>query len=171
MVVRGKREIVINSDFMKIVVASYYRFKLHYIYTCTEFDFMDVCACNGNSLIEIECKISKSDLKKELDKPKHKYYKVGNLSYFFIPNKYYIAITQKMYEDKECVEFIKNLNPNYGIIVISDWREPHFMLEAKKLHKEKVTRKTIDNIILRATSENIGLRKKLYDLKNKKSTE
>lgn len=63
-----KREIVVNSDFMKIMVASHYRYKLNYRYTCTEFDYMDICACNGRSLIEIECKITKSDLKNEIKK-------------------------------------------------------------------------------------------------------
>lgn len=164
-----KREIKITSDFMKIVVASYYRFRLHYYHTCTEYDFMDVCCCNGKKLVEIECKISKSDLKKDKEKKKHLYYCGQKKSkYATVPNRFYYCITRKMYEDKECVQFIEDLNPNYGIFIVENWREPIRVKEAKNLHTNNVTQKLIEDIIKRITSENIGLRKKLYAIKNDK---
>lgn len=162
----GSREIVVNSDYMKIVVASHYRYKLSYKYVCTEFDFMDVCACNGRSLIEIECKISKSDLKKEIKKPKHLYYSGQKKSkYAIIPNKYYIAITKEMSEDEEVLDFIEKLNPNYGIIAIKSWRDILFYKNAKTLKKEAVTDKIKEGIVARISSENLTLRKKIYDIK------
>lgn len=169
MIANKKREIKITSDFMKIVVASYYRFKLHYYYTCTEYDFMDVCACNGKKFVEIECKISLSDLKKDKLKPKHLFYSGQKKSkYATIPNRFYYCITREMYENEKCLKFIEELNPNYGIFIVENWREPIRVKEAKNLHQENVNQNTIDDIIKRITSENIGLRKKLYKQKNDK---
>lgn len=162
----NKGEIIVNSDFMKIVVASHYRYRLNYRYTCTEYNFMDICACNGRSLIEIECKISKNDLKNEAKKEKHSYYAGKRKSkYVFVPSRYYIAITRDMYKDKEVIDFINKLNPNYGIIVVENWKEPTFVKEAKWINKEKVSEKIKDSIVARISSENLTLRKKIYDYK------
>lgn len=162
---------MINSDYMKIIVASYYRYKRGYDYTCTEWNNMDVCACDGKNIIEIECKITKSDLKKELTSKtkikKHKYYLEVNHKREYIPNKYYIAITSKMYQDKECLEIINKINPKYGVIEISNnSNEPFiFRKHAKKIHDKNITDKEKKLIIKRISSENILLRIKLYKSK------
>lgn len=155
-----------NSDYFKIVVASYFRFVSHYIYTCTEYEYMDVCACNSNYITEIECKISRSDLKKELLKDKHEYYSFSKKSkHVIVPNRYYIAIPFDMYDD-ETKDFINELNPLYGIMVVKDNEDyPIIVKEAKKLHNEKVSPKILEEIIRRMSSENISLRKKLVKLK------
>lgn len=164
-----KREINVTSDMMKIVIASHFRFKLHYYYTCTEYDFMDICCCNGKKLVEIECKISKADLKKDKLKSKHKYYSGEKKTrYKAIPNRFYYAITREMYEDNDCIEFIEQLNQNYGIMIIENWREPIIVKKAKNLHLKDIPEKFIESIIKRITSENIGLRTKLYKQKNDK---
>lgn len=170
----NKDDLTINSDYMKIVVASFYRYNRGFKYVCTEFKKIDVCASEGSSLIEIECKISKSDLKKELKKKKHDYYSFKKKrKSVIIPNKYYIAITQEMAKDKECFEIINKLNDKYGIIVVESWRCISFEKYAKKLHDDIIKIDDKDKIISRLSSENITLRKKLYDFKkdNKKSTD
>lgn len=162
-----KREIVVSSDMMKIVVAGYYRFTRQYKYTCTEYNHFDICACDGKTLIEIECKISKSDLKRETQKVKHKYYSGEKHSkYKIIPNKYFFCITRKMYEDNECISFIKELNPNYGIFIVDNWRQPIMVKQAKKLQDKDISDKIKEDIVMRISSENINLRKKIYDIKN-----
>lgn len=164
--VSKKGDIVINSDFMKIVVASHYRYKLNYKYTCTEYNFMDVCACNGRSMIEIECKITKADLKNEIKKDKHLYYSGKKKSkYKIIPNRYYIAITKEMFDDGEVIDFINKLNSNYGIIVVKNWQEPYFFKPAKWLNQNIISDKEKDKIVARISSENISLRRKIYDNK------
>ena len=106
------------------------------------------------------------NMKKELKKHKHLYYCGKTKSrYVVIPNKYYIAITYDMYKDKEVLDFIEELNPNYGIIVIKSWRDISFYKNAKNLHKEKVSDKIKENIVARISSENLVLRKKIYDNK------
>ena len=165
-------KIEINSDMIKVVVASYYRFQRLYIYTTTEYEHMDVCTCNGKYLTEIEAKISYSDLKadskkiKVYGKLKHDFYSGKCQSkYVLVPNYFYYAITEDMYFDGKSVKWIKENYPNYGIMYIRDWREPFIQKRPTMLHKNKVGQNTLDSIIKRVSSENIGLRKKLYNLK------
>lgn len=165
----------INSDYMKIIVASYYRFKRQYKYTCTEFEFMDICACNASTMIEVECKISKSDLKKEFKKPKHNKYRQASKTRDFkgmIPNRYFVAITTRLSQDLEVLDLINKLNPKYGIMVVDDldhYNGPVIIKQAKKLHDKEPDTKTMEYIVARLSSENIGLREKVYKLKNKKA--
>lgn len=171
------RGIVINSDYMKIIVASYYRYIRGYAYTCTEFKNMDVCASDGKVLIEVECKISKADLKNELKSStkikKHKYYSEGKIKTKPIPNKYYIAITEDMSKDKECFDIINSINSDYGIIIVKGFRPIDFIIKkhAKKLHANNISEKNKLYIVKRCSSESISLRKKVYDLKQKNSAE
>lgn len=168
----NKDDLIIDSNYMKIVVASFYRYNRGYKYVCTEFEKKDVCASNGETLVEIECKISKADLKKELKKKKHDYYSFKKKRRSFtIPNKFYIAITKEMFRDKECIEIIEKLNDNYGIIVVESWRNISFEKYAKKLHDNKININKKDNIVARLSSENIILRKQVYDLKKQKNTD
>src|SRR5574344_191561 len=165
-------KIIINSDMMKIVLASYYRYTLRYLYTCTEFEQMDICACNGKYLTEIEAKISYSDLKadskktKAYGKLKHDFYSGKNKSkYVLVPNYFYYCITEEMYDDGKSVKWIKENYPNYGIMWVKDWREPIITKRPTMLNKNKVGSKILESILKRISSENIGLRKKLYELK------
>lgn len=169
-------EIVINSDYMKIIVASYYRFILQNKYTCTEFERMDVCTCNDKYMIEIEIKVTKSDLKNEKKHKlkKHSRYSTGKqiINKYIIPNKYYICIPDYMLDkDKEYQKIIEDLNPKYGIMVIrhDNPTQPFEIKSAEFLHKKEVTQEIKDQIIKRMSSENIGLRQKLYDLKIKEN--
>jgi hypothetical protein len=163
---------IINSDMVKIVVASYYRFKMRYFYTCTEYENMDVCACNGKYLTEIEVKISYSDLKadakktKAYGKLKHDFYSGKNNSkYVLVPNYFYYCITEEMYDDGKSLKWIKENYPNYGIMWVKDWREPIITKRPTMLNKNKVGENILNSILMRISSENIGLRKKLYELK------
>ena len=62
-----------NSDYLKIIVASYFRFRRNCDVVCTEFEMSpknraDVVAVKDGMLIEVECKTSKADLKNEFSK-------------------------------------------------------------------------------------------------------
>ena len=162
----------INSDLMKIVIASYYRYKLHYYYTCTEYSKMDICACNGKHLTEIEVKISYSDLKadakktKTYGKLKHDFYSGKNVSkYVLVPNYFYYCLSEELYLDGKSVKYIEAEYPLYGIMYVKDWREPWIIKRPTMLNKNKVGPKILEDILMRISSENICLRKKLYELK------
>lgn len=159
-------KIIINSDLIKVVVASYYRFKMRYFYTCTEYEQMDVCVCNGKYLTEIEVKISHSDLKADAKKTKHKYYSGEKKSkYKLVPNYFYYAITKELYNDGKSIKYIEENYASYGIMYVQDWREPIIIKRPTMLNKNKVGENILNSILMRISSENIGLRKKLYELK------
>lgn len=176
LIINRKTQIIKNSDYMKIVIASLYRFVLNYKYTTTEFDLKDVCACNKNYSVEIECKISKSDLKNELKSKtkikKHNAYANPTKKYYhWIPNRFYYAITDEMAQDPEIFDIINQINPKYGIFICSDWGNPREFKVAKKLHNEKVSQAFIEELVARCSSENINLRKDNYILKQKNNAE
>lgn len=165
-------KIIINSDLIKIVVASYYRFKMRYFYTCTEYENYDVCACNGKYLTEIEVKISYSDLKadakktKTYGKGKHDFYSGKHKSkYVLVPNYFYYCLSEELYNDGKSVQYILENYSDYGIMYVRDWREPHIIKKPTMLNKNKVGENVLNSILMRISSENISLRKKLYELK------
>src|SRR5574344_2438022 len=169
---KKSENITVNSDMIKVVVASYYRFQRLYIYTTTEFEQMDICACNEKYLTEIEVKISYSDLKadskktKAYGKLKHDFYSGKNKSkYVLVPNYFYYCITYELYSDGKSVKYIEEHYPNYGIMWIRDWREPIIIKKPTMLNKNKVGQNILNDILKRVSSENIGLRKRLYNLK------
>src|SRR5574344_2377484 len=171
---KKSENITVNSDMIKVVVASYYRFQRLYIYTTTEYEHMDICTCNGKYLTEIEVKISYSDLKadakktKAYGKLKHDFYSGKNKSkYVLVPNYFYYCITEEMYNDEKSLKWIKEKYPNYGIMYVRDWREPIIIKRPTMLNKNKVGDNILKSILMRISSENIGLRKKLYELKLK----
>lgn len=165
-------KININSEMCKIVVTSYYRFKNRYLYTCTEYKNFDVCACNGKYLTEIEVKISHSDLKADAKKTKaygnlkHDFYSGKCKSkYVLVPNYFYYCLSEDLYLDGKSVKYIEEHYPNYGIMWIRDWREPIIIKKPTMLNKNKVGQNILNDILKRVSSENIGLRKRLYNLK------
>jgi len=168
------KKIIINADLMKVVVASYFRYKLRHFYTCTEYSEMDVCACDEKYLTEIEVKISYSDLIADAKKTKayghlkHDYYSgLHKSKYVTVPNYFYYAITYDMFLDGKSVEYIKSTYPLYGIFYIKDWRGPEIIKRPTMLQKNKVSQSELSAILKRISSENICLRKKLYELKLK----
>lgn len=161
----------INSESMKIVLAYYFRYILHYKYICTEFKFMDVFVSNGENSTEIECKTSKQDLKNEIKnkKAKHKLYSGKQLTSKFIPNKYYICMTPELYSDPEATKIVNKINNKYGIIIIyPNDPMPYVVKEAQNLNNKKITKNIINKVVERLSSENISLRMKIYEIKNKK---
>ena len=171
-IIKKQPKIIINSDMIKVVVASYYRFKMRYMWTATEYENMDICTCNGKYLTEIEVKISYSDLKadakktKTYGKAKHDFYSGKHKSkYVLVPNYFYYCLSYDLFMDKRAVTYIEETYPQYGIMYVQDWREPHIIKKPTMLNKNKVGENVLKSILMRISSENIGLRKKLYELK------
>ena len=187
MTIIKNKTLKITSDLMKVVISSYYRYKRRYKYICTEYNsdglkkiIMDVCASNGQFMTEVETKISYSDLvldkskkiytnrKKGIYQYKHKIYSGEQKNKkIHIPNYFYFAITYDMYKDKKSVKWIKDNFPDYGIMYVVNEVEPRIIKRPTMLHKNKVGQKELSAMIARITSENICLRKKIYELKNK----
>lgn len=177
-----KKECLINSNWMKNKLFEYFRFKRQFIYCCTEgINYADFLALNEDCLVEVEVKISQSDLLREFKSKDHckinkhhRYFNAQSLlgknelmskKHFFvsIPNYFYLAVTEDLVEYAK--EEISKINNNYGIILIStkdyNRKSPVMILKtAKKLHDYKPNGKTFYYIGKRATSELATLRQK-----------
>jgi hypothetical protein len=100
---------------LKACLLHYYRFKRQCI-AVDEFHCADIIADNGKEIIEVEIKVSKSDLLNGEKKKfiKHHNYKQGNGWGFLHPNRYLFCVPEKLVD--VALEYAKELNPNYGVI-------------------------------------------------------
>ena len=118
----------------------------------------DILCYNKNEVIEVEIKISKSDLLHDIEKKKHLKYSVGKV--WNMPNKFYYCVPYQL--EKDALNLIKKINPNYGLIIIDTNLEKDnivFIKRAKCL-KEKIEPKMPYYINYRCSSELINLRLK-----------
>ena len=92
---------------IKADLLHFYRFErdLRAVQECQGKDVL-VCDKKFSNFYEYEVKISKSDLKQELKKPKHK---SPNVNY------YYIVVPIKL--KAEALEIAEKLNPKYGVML------------------------------------------------------
>ena len=163
----------ITADFMKIALSSYFRFKNQYKMDCTEFLLKDVIAYDmKDKFVEVEVKISMVDFHKDKQKPKHKKYLSTRTKKDKQPTLFYYAFPAEMYKEykEEIIKQIDEINPKYGILVVDNINSVTCIRSAKQLHEKELTKRLSTEIIARLSSENINLRKKVYDFKqeNKK---
>ena len=153
-----------KSQQMLIDLMGYFRFKRGFSLVCSEFDGMDLAVIGNETYIEVEIKISKSDLLRDKKKDKHRSYREPRSlhNYWSAPNKFYYAVPPEMVEYTE--SFIAELNPKYGIIRVTS-TEVFMAKSAKKLHGDKPNNASKNCAVARLSSENIGLRQKLWALK------
>jgi hypothetical protein len=162
----------VNSNVIKCAVMSFFRFKKGYL-CCSELSYSlgiaDVIAINDTTgeVIEIEIKISKSDLLNENKhkEPKHKLLKEAELyeddTYpNYTPNKFYFCVPT--YLVKEAKEYSLDMNKDYGILEF-DSTHIHKLPEhsifyrkpAYKLHKACVGSFFKESLIKRVCNDNI----------------
>lgn len=151
-----------NSQEIKIALMEYFRYKRQWLCAteCLDNDVMAIT--KSDEILDIEIKISKSDLwNGEAKKPKHKQYKVkqGNITKCN-PNKFYICVPTVLREEAE--KWILKTNEDYGLFIYTDNRSDPILLAipAKVLHKSD-NKVLIRKIMMRVCSENIGLRVRL----------
>lgn len=116
----------ITSKHLKSALLSYYRFKKRMIVAtevCVNDGQADVVACSYDAKIsiEIEVKITISDLKQEFKKKKTKHWYIENKIYSDYYNNstnyFYFCIPDYLYE--QAYSIIKEQNKKYGIIVFN----------------------------------------------------
>lgn len=142
----------------------YLRFKRDYSLIATEVgkkkkNFADVLATNFKEIVEIEVKISSSDLNNDFKKEKHARY--ANPRTQYTPNKFYFAVPEHL-KDK-ALDLTKGTS--YGVMIVSEKPLKGFTKEsyisiaknAIKL-KDRYCRKLEKEILMRSTSELIRLR-------------
>lgn len=166
-----------NSEDIKIAVLSYYRYK-HQQIAADEVGFMlgntDVSSLRPDGwLVEIEIKVSKSDLWQGEKRKgnKHKIYLNPTdiqLEDYIIPNQFYLCVPRSLLETAE--KWVLTNNEKYGILEYIDGETVWFSKpedkiriwkRAKVLHKEIHSTKALDKIARRLSSANINLKTNL----------
>jgi hypothetical protein len=151
----------ITSKTLKIAVLNKYRYECSHYYIASEAGYFnsDIISINNkNEVFEFEIKISKSDLKHDLTKKKHKLYSQypnsRDIPHIGVPTYFYFVIPECLYED--CKNMLTNYN-NYGIIVYNqELNKLYVNKQAKKLHNNKSEvwiNKFKRKIVMRMSSE------------------
>jgi hypothetical protein len=104
---------------MKASLMSYYRYKRGYICVdecrCMYSQISDVLVDTGKEIIDVEIKVTKSDLiRGEAKKDKHRAYKVAEGKKCH-PNKFILCVPEKLKD--VAIEWVKETNNNYGIVI------------------------------------------------------
>ncbi len=161
---KKKKIIKITSTHIKYAVMQYFRFKRQWL-CATECLNKDVIAINKKEVIEVEIKISKSDLwNGEAKKWIHnRYNNPENFNKWMLPNRYYICIPDYLLE--EAKKWIKKINNKYGILLYqqNEFNKIHTIKTAKTIHKN-INPNFSDCIMKRVCSENINWMKKFLNI-------
>jgi hypothetical protein len=153
----------LTSSLVKTAVLSHFRFDLGYINFATEVsewnsDIMLIDP-RGN-LIEIEVKVSISDLKEDFKKPKHRAYLAYAGRGGMVPNRFFFAVPKSI---QESALKVVSEHAFYGLLTVDDSsqivgvRRPAGLIH--NFHKASDKARRV--ITLRMGSELIRLRKKL----------
>jgi len=145
----------IETEMIAASAMCWMRFGKQFIMVGREVGYFsaDVLGCKDKEIMEVEIKVSISDLKNEKSNKKHKhgvYAGTENTKYYksCIPHKFFIAVPVRLQE--ETIKFVTELNPNYGVMVLTDtplegipewesWKRLKIVKRAKNLHDNEVT--------------------------------
>lgn len=162
----------INADIIKATLCRYFRDKQ--FIPCTEFRFnkykvtgesnADVMAFDfkNGELIEAEVKISRSDLKNDILKPKHKENPKVNRFYYCVP--------RDLYDD--AVALAKSINIKYGVIIYDEYYHGNnrnginVMLSAGLLMPRQEISEDLKELLLRRLSYENAARLLKYSIKD-----
>lgn len=106
---------------------------------CMEMD-VTICDKDFTTFTEIEIKVSSSDLKNELKKPKHK--RKQNCNY------YYIIVPLSLKD--EALEIASKLNSNYGVMLFIDGIFP--TIKTLKRAKKRTARQFLERTVINKLS-------------------
>ena len=132
----------IDSKYIKGVLCSYYRFKKQCGILATECGrySSDFLVQHKDKLIEIEVKVSKSDLNNDFKKDKHRIYESGRS--YWTPHQFYFAVPEDIAEYAAS----KVVGTKYGLLVIGDG-SPTVKREKRTIYSdEKLLNRLIRNI-------------------------
>lgn len=172
-----------NSQQAKLIVSKHFLFDLHALGTYTEsLQNSDVLAVTKAMFtVEVEIKTHREDLLNELhtitkvlrdDKPfglRQRHVKwLKHNSYLkhpevvtpntFIPNTYYIAIPDTMYDHR--LNALRGTP--YGVMLIHE-DKVEIVMEARKMHKNKLLPEHLLRLMRKTATENYFLRKKIVE--------
>lgn len=100
---------------LKLALLQYFRFKRQWI-CVDEFQGADIIVDTGKEIIEVEVKVTKSDLinGERRKARKHQLYKHGHSYQFCHPNKFMFCVPEILID--VALGWAKEINENYGVI-------------------------------------------------------
>lgn len=143
----------IETERIAALVMCWLRFAKQHTYVAREAGHFsaDVLGTNLKTIVEVEVKVSISDLRNDKKKSKHSFYasednQRGNEG-ASVPHQFYYAVPEIMKD--AAIDFVQGLNKNYGVLILStqlhsggDWNSWKRLILAKRanrLHKGKVS--------------------------------
>lgn len=134
----------------------------------------DVLGCSPDSVVEVEVKISKTDLRRDQNDKKAKFWRYQNLEASGhqytnrIPNYFYYMVPESLRET--ALEVVKDGFQRAGVLVyrpqnLLDGRNLEIVKAAQKLHNQKPTASFLHEVFLRTSSELCGTRVALLKLR------
>lgn len=126
---------------------------------CTEVGnwYADVLGLGRTSSVEVETKISKSDLRAEFKnkKGKHFIYQNSPEGGSFVPNYFYVLVPESLQE--AALEIVGEGNPLAGVAAVTETGEVRILKAATKLHSKPPGPRITRAALLRMSSELTGL--------------
>ncbi len=167
----------ITSQLIKTGLLCYYRFKCGAEGVATEVStgigIADIVAINrDHEVIEVEVKVSKSDLKSEATKKEVKHILLSNIkevygSGSFVnarPHRFYYCVPPEM--EDSTIQFVNEFNPNYGVMVFNPTSIPEesitIVKSSRKLHSNDVYEVYRTHILKRNSNELASKYRKEY---------
>ncbi|KKN77614.1 hypothetical protein LCGC14_0358890 [marine sediment metagenome] len=163
---------------LKLALMQYYRFNKQCM-CVDECKGADILADTGSEFIEVEVKITKSDLMREKKKKRNKHHRFktadrGSWNQWYLPNRFLFCVPEKL--SKFALDYVSELNSNYGVIIFNTelylqaiqtdcvyWQQYNYFLtvvkSAKKLHND-YNKELKWNIAMRTSAKIISLMKR-----------
>lgn len=153
-----------NSDYIKACLAANFRFIKRCAIMATEVGYFnsDFLVIRDNKLVEVEIKLTKSDLLADFRKDKHAIFEnkvePNKRQKDFIPNFFYFCVPPELVE----VAVSKCIGKKYGVLKVLDrgryCDRIRVIKQASKLHENNVTEQVKTKIFSRLSSEMANLR-------------
>jgi hypothetical protein len=157
----------VDSLTLKVEALAWLRFTKKMLYVATEAGSWasDILGCDNDISVEVEVKVSASDLRREFsDKAhKHSYYRNSSVSGGSAPNYFYLYVPESLAE--VATKLLEKYQPCAGLIVYDDdgegskyqdGKKSKVVRKPKKLHQKRPTESLKRQLLLRMGSELVG---------------
>lgn len=152
------------SKHLKIALMSYFRFKKQCV--CADEvsgvvrGHADILVDTQSEIIEVEVKVSRSDLSNESKKPKHQRIKEIEINKNYsnwTPNRFYLCVPKNLEEDAKI--WIQQINFKYGLLIYREgypWEDRILCVRKAQLLKESYNKGAFNIIVRRLCSSVIN---------------
>ena len=162
---------------LKEAALYFLRFERGLTHICTEFGqySADVAGASDTRFVEIETKISLSDLRNDFKKRKHQIYLLSDMVHGHresdFPNYFYFMVPKELTD--EAIKLCEEKNKSYGVITYaaeSEYWVNRFKVSrrGKKIHTRKPSEKVLSRMASRMANEIVTahmLKHRVYEMR------